>query len=147
MRKRNRALLEKYGTANWKTWDKPIREYETEMIAYRTMRKEFQEITADLEVRQILLQNKRESLCGFENPDKLLDYWESVRDRWIGYHNTQREMLRAESNYGMIKSMIRQAEQPAMPDTLCYSEEQTAKLLSEQTQEQQRLQREQRHLP
>ncbi len=140
MRKRSSELLEKYGTANWKTWDRPIREYETEMMSYRSMRKEFQEISADLEVRQMLLQNKRESLCGFENPDKLLDYWESVRDRWIGYHNTQREMLRAESNYEMIKSMIRQAEQPAMPDSLCHSEEQTTKLLAEQTQEQQRLQ-------
>ena len=140
MRKRSRELLEKYGTANWKTWDRPIREYETEMMSYRSMRKEFQEISADLEVRQMLLQNKRESLCGVDNPDKLLDDWESVRDRWIGYHNTQREMLRAESNYEMIKSMIRQAEQPAMPDTLCHSEEQTTKLLAEQTQEQQRLQ-------
>ena len=140
MGKRNSALLEKYGSGNWKTWDAPIREYEARLADYRAMRKEFQEISADLEVRQMLLRNKRESLCGYENPERLLDYWESVRDRWVSYHNTMREMLRAQSNCEMINSMIRPVEQPSMPDTLSCSEEETAKRLSECAQEQQILQ-------
>ena len=140
MRKQKRELLEKYGHGNWKYWAEPVREYEHAMASYRTMRKEFQELQADLEVRLMVLRNKRETLCGHDDPDKCLDYWEYVRDRWGSYENTRRELLRAENYYDTLKSMIRQVEKPQMPDTLTCTEEETARLMSEYVAQQQNLQ-------
>ena len=140
MRKRKRELLEKYGHGNWKAWADPIREYERTMASYRSLRKEFQEVSADLEVRRMVLENKRESLCGYETPEECLDYWKYVQDSWEAQADTRREMLRAENYYHTVKSMIRQVEQPAMPDELTQTEEETVRLLGEYSQQQQNLQ-------
>lgn len=140
MRKRKRELLEKYGHGNWKYWADPIREYERTMASYRSLRKEFQEMKSDLEVRLMVLQNKRETLCGYDDLEKCMDYWEYVQDRWIAYENTRRELLRAESYYDTVKSMIRRVDKPELPDTLTYTEEKTAGLMSEFAMEQQNLQ-------
>ena len=140
MRKQKRELLEKYGHGNWKYWADPIREYEHTMASYRTLRKEFQEIKADLEVRHMVLQKKQERLCGYEDPERCLDYWEYVQGRWVSYENTRRELLRAENYYDTMKSMIRQTEKPEMPDPLTHTEEETARLMSEYALEQQNLQ-------
>ena len=140
MKKKKRELLEKYGHGNWKHWADPVQEYEHAMASYRAMRKEFREIKSDLEVRLMVMQNKRESLCGYDDPEKCLDYWEYVQERWTARENTRRELLRTERYYNTVKSMIRQVEKPAMPDELTQTEEETAGLLAEYTQEQQRLQ-------
>lgn len=140
MGKRKRELLEKYGHGNWKHWAEPIREYEFTMSSYRALRKEFQEIHSDLEVRLMVMQNKRESLCGYEDPETCLDYWEYAEDRRRAQLNTRRELLRAENYYHTVKSMIRQVEKPAMADTLPQTEEETARLMAEYALEQQNLQ-------
>ena len=140
MKKRKRVLLEKYGNGDWKSWSDPIREYERTMASYRALRKEFQETSADLDVRMMVLRNKQETLCGYKDPETCLDYWESVRDSWLEKEDTRREMLRADSYYQTMKSMIRQVEQPAMPDALTQTEEQTTAMLSEYALKQQSLQ-------
>lgn len=139
MRKRSRELLEKYGNGNWKSWADPVREYEQAMASYRALRKEFLDISGDLEVRRMVLENKRDTLCGFEEPASCLDRWEYILDSWTAKENTHREMLRAENYYQTLKSMIRQVEAPAMPDTLTQTEEQTTELMEEYAREQQNL--------
>ena len=140
MKKQHADLLEKYGHGHWKHWGDPIAEYEQELAFYRASRKEFQEICSDLEVRLMVLKNKRESLCGFEEPDALLDHWERIQKQWDAYYNTRRELLRTESHYETLRSMVRPVEKPAMEDMLTQSEEETVRLLSECAMEQQRLQ-------
>ena len=140
MKNKCSALLEKYGHGRWKHWGEPIAVYEREYADYRVARKEFQEIHSDLEVRLMVLQKKRETLCGFEEPDALLDRWETVREQWEAHSNTRRELQRTESHYEALRSMVRPVEKPAMPDPLTHSAEETARLMSECAMEQQRLQ-------
>jgi len=140
MKKQSRALLEKYGHGQWKRWADPIDGYEQELSVYRLAWKEFQEIHSDLEVRQMVLQKKRDSLCGFEEPDTLLDRWEAIWKTWETYYNTRRETMRTESHYETLQSMIRPVEKPSMPDHLTHSDEETSRLMSECAMEQQKLQ-------
>ncbi len=140
IRKQHRELLEKYGHGNWKRWGDPLVSYERELSVFRIARKEFQEICSDLEVRLMVLQKKKEALCAFEEPDVLLDYWETVWKKWEAHNNTRREILRAESHYETLRSMVRRVEKPAMEDMLTQSEEETVRLMSECAMEQQRLQ-------
>ena len=140
MKKQTRELLKKYGHGQWKRWADPIASYERELAVYRLAWKEYQEIHSDLEVRQMVLQKKRESLCGFEEPDVLLDRWEAIWKTWETYYNTRRETMRTESHYETLRSMIRPVEKPSMPDHLTHSDEETSRLMSECAMEQQKLQ-------
>lgn len=140
IKKQHMELLEKYGHGNWKHWGDPLLVYEREMFVFRAARKEFQELCSDLEVRLMVLKKKKETLCNFEEPDMLLEYWETVWKKWEIYHNTRRDLLRTESHYETLRSMVRTVEKPAMEDLLTQSEEETARLMSECAMEQQRLQ-------
>lgn len=135
-----RELLEKYGHSRWKHWGDSITVYEREYAEYRAAHREFREIRSDLEVRLMVLQKKRENLCGSEEPDGLLDHWESVWKQWDAHSNIRRELQRTENHYEALRSMVRPVEKPAMPDHLTHSEEETARLMSECAMEQQRLQ-------
>ena len=140
IKKQYNELLEKYGHGNWQHWGDPLLVYERELFAFRAARKKFQELCSDLEVRLVVLQKKKEALCNLEEPDVLLEYWETVWKKWEIYHNTRRDLQRTESHYETLRSMVRTVEKPAMEDTLNQSEEETARLMSECAMEQQRLQ-------
>ncbi len=140
MKRQSRDLLIKYGHSHWKHWADPITIYEKELAVYRFSRKEFQQIHSDLEVRLMVLQKKRESLCGCEEPDTLLDHWERIQKTWAVYHTTYQETLQTQSHHEALCSMIHPVEKPDMPDQLTQSEEETAQLMSECAMEQQRLQ-------
>ena len=140
MKKQTRELLEKYGHGNWKRWAEPLDAYEREMAVYRMARREYEDITGDVEARLAVLKNKREALCGEENPDTLANRWQEIQEAWTSYGNAHRETLRAASHYETLRSMVRPVEKPAMQDTLNQSEEETARQLTECEVEQQRLQ-------
>ena len=140
MKKQRKALLEKYGHSHWKHWTDPIAVYEQQLSGYHAAKNRFQQINADLNVRLMVLNRKKESLCGYEDPDSLLYIWETVWKKWEVYYSTRREAMRAESHYETLRSMVRPVEKPVMPDHLTHSEEETAQLMSECAMEQQRLQ-------
>ena len=140
LKRLHKDLLEKYGHGHWKHWADPIAAYEWQLTGFRAERKAFQELCSDLDVRLMVLQRKRDTLCGFEEPDRLLDYWETVWKRWEVCGSVRRELLRAESHYETLRAMVRTVEEPSQPDLLTQSEEETAQLLGECAAEQQRLQ-------
>lgn len=140
VKKQTKALLEKYGNENWKHWEDSIREYERELQDYRQALKEYQDITGDLEVRLMVLRKKRDTLCGMQEPEELLDYWQGVLVQWEACRNARREAQRAESHFDTLNAMVKPAQKPDMPDHLTHSEEDTARLLAECAAEQQRLQ-------
>ena len=139
-KKNSAALLEKYGHGDWQHWADPVGEYERAMAGYRMARKEYQEISSDVEVRLMVLRKKRETLCGREEPDQLLDYWQNVQNRWNECYSAQREAIQAENYYKALQGMVKPVEKPSEPDQLHHSEEETTRLLSECAMEQQRLQ-------
>lgn len=140
MRKQTRDLLEKYGHGNWKRWADPLDIYERELTAYEIARQEYRNITADVQTRLAALENRRDALCGTQEPEKLLDRWQEIQETWIAYGNAHREALRAADHYEALRSMVRPVEKPAMPDTLSQTEEETARQLTQYAVEQQRLQ-------
>ena len=140
MKKQIKGLLQKYGSADYRRWAAPIGEYEQQMEVYHAILKEFKDSSGDVEVRLMVLQKKRDSLCGAQDPDALLDHWQQAQSQWETYHNTRREAMRARSHFEALNAMVKPVEKPAMPDHLTHSESDTARLLSDCAQEQQRLQ-------
>lgn len=140
MKKKVKALLEKYGNAHWQRWAGPIGEYEECLQSYSAALKEFKDSSGDVEVRLMVLRKRRESLCGAQEPDALIDFWQQVQGQWDAYHTARRELQRAQSHLETLGAMVKAVEKPPLPDNLTYSEADTVRLLSDYAVEQQRLQ-------
>lgn len=138
-KKRLTALQKKYGSLNWKQWEEPIDEFEEAYSVYQEELKAYRESDSDVDVRSMMLQKKRESLCGGQDPEMLLDYWQQVQQKWELCHTARREAQRAKSHYDAMESLVRPVEEPSQPDTLTYSETDTARLLSDCAGEKQHL--------
>ena len=139
-RKKILAIVEKYGTADWKSWTAPIMEYEQAMIAYSEALKAYQEVGSDLEVRLMVLRKKRDSLCGLQEPEEMLDFWQDAQHQWEQYDRAQAEAVTAKRHLEALNAVVKPVEKPTAPDNLTQSEAQTAQLLAECAAEQQRLQ-------
>lgn len=139
-RKKILAIVEKYGTADWKSWTAPIMEYEQAMIAYSEALKAYQEVGSDLEVRLMVLRKKRDSLCGLQEPEEMLDFWQEAQRQWEQYDRARAEAMTARRHLEALDAVVKPVEKPTAPDNLTQNEAQTAQLLSECAAEQQRLQ-------
>ena len=133
-------LLEKHGGSNWKRWMEPVEEYAGQLSRYRDTQKEYEDITGDLEVRLMVLRNKRDALCGFREPEELLREWEQALAVWEEYVIALQDAERSRSHYETLSAMVHPVEKPDAPDTLSYTEEETRHFLAEREAEQQRLQ-------
>jgi len=134
------ALMEKYGDPDWKHWMLPIGKYEHELRRYEAERKDHQEIRSDLEVRLMVLRNKREALCGEDDSETVLAQWEEALSRWDACLRLRRESEQAREHYELLAAMVKPVEKPEMADELTCSAEETERLLEEGSAEQQRLQ-------
>ena len=139
-RKKILAIVEKYGTADWKSWTAPIMEYEQAMIAYSEALKAYQEVGSDLEVRLMVLRKKRDSLCGLQEPEEMLDFWQEAQRQWEQYDRARAEAMTARRHLEALNAVVKPVEKPTAPDNLTQNEAQTAQLLAECAAEQQRLQ-------
>ena len=139
-RKKILAVVEKYGTADWKCWTAPIAEYEQDMIAYSEALKAYQEAGSDLEVRMMVARKKRDSLCGLQEPEEVLDFWLEAQRQWEQYDRAQAEAVTARRHFEALSAVVKPVEKPTAPDHLTQTEAQTAQLLAECAAEQQRLQ-------
>lgn len=140
LKKQAKALEEKYGTADTEHWLDDLREYESELQAYNAAQQEYKESQGDVEVRLMVLRKRRESLCGAQEPDALIVFWQQVLAKWDAYHEARREALRAEKLLETLSAMAKPLKKPVMEDHLTFSESETARLLSDCASEQQRLQ-------
>ena len=139
-RKKILAIVEKYGTADWKSWTAPIMEYEQAMIAYSEALKAYQEVGSDLEVRLMVLRKKRDSLCGLQEPEEMLDFWQEAQRQWEQYDRARAEAVTTKRHLEALNAVVKPVEKPTAPDNLTQNEAQTAQLLAECAAEQQRLQ-------
>ena len=140
MKRQSKALVKKYGSANWKRWADPVGLYERELPDYQRELKEYKEIVHDLEVRLMVLRKRRDALCGTRDPEKLLEVWQQTVAAWQSCYSARREFSRAQSHYEALDAMVKPVEKPTKPDHLTHSESETTRLLTECAQEQQRLQ-------
>ena len=140
MRKQSAFLREKYGDGNFKHWAAPVERFEVQMEDYRQALKNYQDVTSDLEVRLMVLRKKRDELCGYQEPEVLQQHWQQALHHWDSRENAQRDALRTAEHYDNLRAMLKEVEKPSAPDDLTQSEEETVRLLSDGTLEQQRLQ-------
>lgn len=139
-RRQTAAIVEKYGTADWKQWTVPIAEFEQAVENYSEELKTYQEVTSDLEVRLMVLRKRRDSLCGLQEPEEVLEFWQQAQRKWESCEQSRREAALARQHYEALSSMVRPVEKPAFQDNLTQNEAETANLLAECAAEQQRLQ-------
>ncbi len=139
-RAQTRRLKGKYGTANPDKWTDPIDDYRQELARYEAARKEYKEITSDLEVRLMVLRKRKASLCGDQEPERMSERWQQASAAWAAFDAAQRESSQAKRHVEVLRDMVKPVDKPSMPDNLTQSESATASLLSECALEQQRLQ-------
>lgn len=140
IRRQRETLLEKYGTADHRRWIEPVERYAAELETYRESWKQYQQSSSDLDVRMMVLRKKRDSLCGFQEPDVLLEHCRQTLESWERRSHAAREAQRAREHYDSLRAMLRPVEKPTQPDTLTQSPEESATLLAECSGELQRLQ-------
>ena len=140
LRRESRELETRYGSSNpeeWQslldTWQQEKKTYELALLDHRVSR-------GDLDIRMTFLQKQRASLCGAQEPEAVLDIWQRMMNRWEEYYTACREAQRAEKQFKTLQAMARTVEKPSGTDTLTYSPEDTARLISDALAEQQRLQ-------
>lgn len=139
--KRQRAaLVEKYGDANFQHWMDPVERYAGELEIYREEWKQYQQSSSDLDVRMMVLRKKRDTLCGFQEPEVLLEHCQQALSHWDRRDAALREARRTREHYESLRAMLRPVEKPALPDDLTQSPEEAARLLAECSGELQRLQ-------
>lgn len=135
-----RRLKEKYGSADPGKWAVPIEAYRQEVARYQAARKEYKELTGDLEVRLMVLRKRKTSLCGDREPEGMAEQWQQTSAAWAAYDAALRESTQAKRHVEVLRAMVKPVDKPSMPDALTHSEAATANLLSECAVEQQRLQ-------
>ena len=140
VKKQMASLREKYGNGDYKHWGTPVEAFEVALEEYREALRSYQDISSDLDVRLMVLRKKQETLCGFQEPEVLMEHWQQALHQWARLAETQRDVRQAADHYEGLNAMLRSVEMPAMADELTQSEEETNYLLAEVVQEQQRLQ-------
>ena len=133
-------LVEKYDSSQFAQWADPIDVYLSEEEHYEEVLREYKELAGDVEVRLMVMRNRRDALCGDQDPDALLDYWQQTVSNWEGYYTARRETAQLKRHHDDLKALVKPVEKPTMPDNLTQSEGETKRLLTECAVEQQRLQ-------
>lgn len=139
LKKLTKELSDKYANSEPEDWMAPVERYQENAANYQKAMNHFRELQGDLEVRLMVLNKKREALCGAQEPEKVLRIWQDILERWDRYHTARQELQRWEDHLEALTAMAKQAKPPVMTDILTYSAEETARLLAEAGAEQQRL--------
>jgi len=134
------ALAEKYASADADRWTAMLDDCKAQWKAYDLAVVDFHVSCGDLDARLDTLRKQRDSLCGQQTPDQVQQIWQGVLQRWEEYHTLCREVRRSEQHLQDLSAMARSAQKPEMADDLTYSDAETARLISDARQEQQRLQ-------
>lgn len=135
------TLEKKYGSPYPEAWMTLYQGYEKEKKAYDQAVLDYRVTRGDLDIQNTFLQKQRESLFGGQKPEKVLEVWQQMQQRWESYEEACRNYQQAEKYLNALQQMAKRVvRKPSMEDILAYSPEETEKLLTEAYVEQQRLQ-------
>lgn len=135
--KQAQLLEKKYGTRNAECWDISLRQYEAQLAEFTEAQLAYEQAQGDVEVRLMVLGKRKDALCGDQEPDAMVDYWQQALTKWQALENARREASQAETYFRSLSAMAKTADTPTQPDTLTYSQEQTTSLLAQCVQESQ----------
>ena len=140
MERASEKYVERYGSADPEVWKSLARQHKEKQEAYQRDKAAYRDAAGDLEVRMMVLRNRRSALCGTQAPEDMLRHWQIVIEKWDAYHAARREAMAAQKHFLALSAVVKPARKPAVQDNLTCSEPETTRLLTEARLEQQRLQ-------
>ena len=99
----------------------------------------------ELESRRITLQAQISAATGGRSLPECEQYYSNIRQQWSAYADAAKEVSRARDLVLALRSAHREAAAPEFPDTMTYTESETARLLSDCAYEQRQLQQQLGH--
>lgn len=142
-KRRSDAMAEletRYGSCHPEQWRAALDAYDAQCRTYNQQMAEYRSSRGDLDERLEALKTLRQSLCGAQSPEKVLELWQQVQSRWEEYHTARRDAQRAQKHLEDLRSMAKTVCRPSMVDTLAYTENETARLISDALTQQQKIQ-------
>ena len=138
-RKQAALLVKKYGGGP-EGWGWAISEYERECQAYEVRMKEYRTVGDDVQQQMALLGKRREALCGGQEPEEMLAFWQQVLAKREALTEARREALGVRRHYEDLAAMGKRVDKPALEDGLSCNRQETEQLLRECGEELHRLQ-------
>lgn len=134
------ALTCRYGSSVPEDWVALAKACGEQILNYQQAMERYRDARGDLDRRAAQLKAQSEALsCGVSLPERL-DHWLDVLNSWNQWADAQRNLRQAQAHVETAQSMARNAQPPGFPDTLDYSPEETARLLSDTVLEQRQIQ-------
>ena len=134
------ALAQKYGTADAGLWTARLERCREEQKNYELALVEYRVARGDLDQQLAMLEKQRDSLCGGQTPEAAGAVWQQTLEQWDRYLDARREAVRWEQHLQALSAMAKTAAKPEFPDELTCGVTETARLLADARQDQQRLQ-------
>ena len=103
------ALVKKYGTTDADAWTACLQDYREDLAEYVDRLQSYRKAAGDLDVRMAQLKKERESLCGEQLPEKVLELWQQVLRKWEERDNARREVLRTQNYLQTMQAMAKPA--------------------------------------
>lgn len=133
-------LFKKYGSDDPEAWVRLAKEYEAAVSHYQQARQAYRKSREELAARGEVLKRQYTELCGGRSIDEAEAFWREKLRPWQERSDAETEVRRAEERFETLKAMARPLPEPAEPDELTETREETAAALQQARQEQQRLQ-------
>ena len=140
MKKQAIELSRKYGGGGPETWGQPIEWYESQLRGYEQQLKQSRDSGSDVEVRLMVLRKRKESLCGAQEPETVVEFWQDVHHRWERLMTARREALAAQRHFEDLAALVKPVPRMEQEDDLTATRAETEQLLKECAAELQRLQ-------
>lgn len=101
------------------------------LAAYEVMLQNVQSLRGDVDQRVQALNEKITALTGADSLSDCQARWKRVLDAWDALADARRDLMRAQDHAQALQAMAKTAQPPKRADTLTFSQEETASLLTE----------------
>ena len=138
-------LRERYHPLPPEQWVEAARSSAKAQAVYAAALAQYENQRQELESRMIALQTQISSATEGRSLPEWEQRYNTVRHQWAAYADAAKETIRARDLVQALRSAHREAAAPEFPDTMTYTEAETARLLSDCAYEQRQLQQQLGH--
>ena len=124
-------LMNYYSIATPEKWLAMAREYKIAMEQAVVKQQHQRDVLQEIENRRTALEEKIAHMTQGKGLRACRENWEQALEQWDDLADAHRDWQRAENQLKTVKAMAKTAKEPAFPDTLNFSLEDTERLLSD----------------
>lgn len=125
------ALAVRYGSVNPEDWLQSAQNYTAAQTEYHRAWEVYQQTRADVDRRSEALARKVSSLVGSSSLQERQTALQQVISAWNALDDTRRDLQRASNHADAMQAMVKTAQAPQFPDSMTFTEAETARLLSD----------------